>query len=39
MQIEERIVRGVTILDLSGPMTVDGYGRLKDTIHTLVQQG
>lgn len=39
VQIEERLVRGVTILDLSGPLTVDGYGRLKDTIHGLVQQG
>ena len=29
----------MTILDLSGPMTVDGHGRLKDTLHGLLAQG
>ena len=40
MKIEERVVGGVTIIDLSGRMTRDeGHGLLKDKINSLVQQG
>jgi anti-sigma B factor antagonist len=40
MQIEERVVNDVTILDLKGKMTLgEGDELLKDKINTLVQQG
>ena len=40
MQIEERTVRGVTILDLKGKLTLgDGDALLKDKIHSLLHQG
>lgn len=40
MQLEERVVSGVTILRLSGRMTRDReYGVLTDKVRTLVQQG
>lgn len=39
MQIDERIVDGVTILDLKGKMTLgEGDELLKDKINSLVQQ-
>ena len=39
MQITERVVGGVTILDLTGSITIDqDAGRLKDKINSLVQQ-
>jgi anti-sigma B factor antagonist len=39
MQIEERIVDGVTILDLKGKMTLgEGDELLKDKINSLIQQ-
>ena len=37
MKIEERVVGGVTIVDLSGRMTRnEGHGLLKDKINSLV---
>ena len=40
MKIEERVVGGVTTIDLSGRMTRnEGHGLLKDKINSLVQQG
>ena len=40
MQIEERTVGGVTILDLKGKLTLgDGDALLKDKIHSLLHQG
>jgi anti-sigma B factor antagonist len=40
MQIEERVVNDVTILDLKGKMTLgEGDELLKDKINTLIQQG
>jgi anti-sigma B factor antagonist len=39
MQIEERVVNGVTILDLKGKMTLgEGDELLKDKINSLIQQ-
>jgi anti-sigma B factor antagonist len=39
MQIEERVVEGVTILDLKGKMTLgEGDELLKDKINSLIQQ-
>jgi anti-sigma B factor antagonist len=39
MQITERLVGGVTILDLTGAITIDqDAGRLKDKINSLIQQ-
>src|ERR1041385_5501455 len=40
MQIDERVVDDVTILDLKGKMTLgEGDELLKDKINSLVQQG
>jgi anti-sigma B factor antagonist len=40
MQIEERVVKDVTILDLKGKMTLgEGDELLKDKINSLIQQG
>ena len=40
MQIDERVVSGVTILDLKGKMTLgEGDEQLRDKINSLVQQG
>ena len=40
MQIDERVVDGVTILDLKGSMTLgEGDELLKDKIDSLLQQG
>src|SRR5918996_3622133 len=40
MQIEERVVDGVTILDLKGKMTLgEGDELLKDKINSLIHQG
>ena len=40
MQIEERVVGDVTIIDLKGRMTRnEGYGLSKDKVNSLVQQG
>ena len=40
MQIEERTVGAVTILDLKGKLILgDGDAQLKDKIHSLVSQG
>ncbi len=40
MQISERKVRGVTIIDLGGKMVAsEGAGRLKDKVTSLVFQG
>ncbi|MDQ3070658.1 MAG: STAS domain-containing protein [Acidobacteriota bacterium] len=40
MQIEERIVDGVTVLDLKGKMTLgEGDELLKDKINSLMNQG
>jgi anti-sigma B factor antagonist len=40
MQIEERIVGDVTILDLKGKMTLgEGDELLKDKINSLIHQG
>ncbi len=40
MQIKERRVGAVTILDLSGKLALgDGDGLLKDKIHSLMNQG
>jgi anti-sigma B factor antagonist len=40
MQIDERVVGDVTILDLKGKMTLgEGDELLKDKINSLVQQG
>src|SRR6266566_7643610 len=40
MQIEERVVDGVTVLDLKGKMTLgEGDELLKDKINSLLQQG
>ena len=40
MLIEERVVEGVTILDLKGKMTLgEGDELLKDKINSLVHQG
>jgi anti-sigma B factor antagonist len=39
MQIDERVVDGVTILDLKGKMTLgEGDELLKDKINSLIQQ-
>src|SRR5438270_8848270 len=39
MQIEERVVGGITILDLKGKMTLgEGDELLKDKINSLIQQ-
>ena len=39
MQIEERVVQGVTNLDLKGKMTLgEGDELLKDKINSLIQQ-
>ena len=39
MQIDERVVNGVTILDLKGKMTLgEGDELLKDKINSLIQQ-
>jgi anti-sigma B factor antagonist len=39
MQIDERVVQGVTILDLKGKMTLgEGDELLKDKINSLIQQ-
>ena len=39
MQIEERVIDGVTILDLKGKMTLgEGDELLKDKINSLIQQ-
>jgi len=40
MQIEERVICGVTILDLKGKMTLgEGDELLKDKINSLIHQG
>jgi anti-sigma B factor antagonist len=40
MQIEERVVGDVTILDLKGKITLgDGDETLKDKVHSLINQG
>ena len=40
MQIEDRVVGNMTVIDLNGRMTRNGgYGILKDKINSLVQQG
>jgi anti-sigma B factor antagonist len=40
MQIDERVVNGVTILDLKGKMTLgEGDEMLKERINSLIQQG
>lgn len=40
MQIDERVVEGVTILDLKGKMTLgEGDELLRDRINALLQQG
>jgi len=40
MDMKERLVGGVTILDLSGKLTIeDGVQLLKDKVQTLVQGG
>jgi anti-sigma B factor antagonist len=40
MQIEERIIEGVTVLDLKGKMTLgEGDELLKDKINSLMNQG
>jgi anti-sigma B factor antagonist len=40
MVIEQRVVGGVAILDLSGKLALgDGDGTLKDKVHSLVYQG
>ncbi len=40
MQIEERVVNDVTVLDLKGKMTLgEGDELLKDKINSLIQQG
>ena len=40
MQIEERVVNDVTILDLKGKMTLgEGDELLKDKINSMIQQG
>src|SRR5204863_640145 len=40
MQIDERVVNGVTILDLKGKMTLgEGDELLKDKINSLIHQG
>jgi len=40
MQIEERVVDNVTVLDLKGKLTLgDGDELLKDKINSLIQQG
>jgi anti-sigma B factor antagonist len=40
MQIEERAVGAVTVLDLKGKLTLgDGDALLKDKIHSLLHQG
>lgn len=40
MQIDERVVDGVTILDLKGKMTLgEGDELLRDRINALLQQG
>jgi anti-sigma B factor antagonist len=40
MQITERVLGAVTILDLTGSITIDqDAGRLKDKINSLIQQG
>jgi anti-sigma B factor antagonist len=40
MQIEERVVGDVTVLDLKGKMTLgEGDELLKDKINSLIQQG
>ena len=40
MQIDERVVDGVMILDLKGKMTLgEGDELLKDKINSLIQQG
>jgi len=40
MQIEERTVGGVTILDVTGKLVLgDGDSQLKDKVHSLVSQG
>ena len=40
MQIDERVVEGVTILDLKGKMTLgEGDELLKDKINSLIHQG
>ncbi|MBA3948861.1 MAG: STAS domain-containing protein [Acidobacteria bacterium] len=40
MQIEERIIDGITILDLKGKMTLgEGDELLKDKINSLMNQG
>ena len=40
MQIDERVVDGVTILDLKGKMTLgEGDELLKDKINSLIHQG
>ena len=40
MQIEERVVGNVTILDLKGKLIAgDGDSLLKDKIHSLLHQG
>ena len=40
MHIDERVVKGVTILDLKGKMTLgEGDELLKDKINSLIHQG
>ena len=40
MQIDERVVDGVTILDLKGKMTLgEGDELLKDKVNSLIHQG
>ena len=40
MVIEQRMVGGVAVLDLSGKLVLgDGDGLLKDKVHSLAQQG
>ena len=40
MQISERYVGAVTVLDLNGKLTLgDGAGLLRDKIHSLLHQG
>ena len=40
MQIDERVVDGVTVLDLKGKMTLgEGDELLKDKVNSLVNQG
>ena len=40
MVIEQRMVGGVTVLDLNGKLVLgDGDGLLKDKVHSLAQQG